>query len=171
MEAMTAPDPDAAPAQPPRAQPSAEAAVEAVEQQISMLWRRTRAISHQMSRNVHPEMEPAAYGLMAILAREGSMRLTDLAAAVGVGKPSVSRQIAFLETLGLVYKEADPLDGRSQAIKLTAKGSEKMREVQSARRAVFQQRLGTWSVEDVQDLARLMAKLNAEYDKDGLRDA
>lgn len=147
-----------------------EDAMQAVEQQLSMLWRRTRAISHHLSRSVHPEMEPSAYGLLTILQREGSMRLTDLAAAIGVGKPSVSRQIAFLESLGLVRKEADPLDGRAQAITLTAEGSAKMRSVQTARREVFHHLLSDWPREDLEDFARLMGKLNAEYDKEGARD-
>ena len=69
---------------------------------------------------------------------------------IGVGKPSVSRQIAFLESIGLVLKEADPLDGRAQTIRLTPKGEEKMHQVQDARREVFRERLGEWPVEDLQ---------------------
>lgn len=149
-----------------------DAAVQNVEHQISLFWRRARAISNQLSRQVHPDMEPAAYGLLAVIRREGPIRLTDLAMNIGVGKPSVSRQIAFLESLGLVSKEADPLDGRAQAIRLTPKGEEKMHQVQDARRQVFRERLGEWPVEDLQELARYMAKLNATYERDGFpRDA
>ncbi|TLM82307.1 MarR family winged helix-turn-helix transcriptional regulator [Pseudarthrobacter sp. NamE5] len=144
-----------------------DAAVQNVEHQISLFWRRARAVSNQLSRQVHPDMEPAAYGLLAVIRREGPIRLTDLAMNIGVGKPSVSRQIAFLESLGLVSKEADPLDGRAQAIRLTPKGEEKMHQVQDARRQVFRERLGEWPVEDLQELARYMAKLNATYERDG----
>jgi hypothetical protein len=73
-----------------------------VEHQISLFWRRARSVSQQLSRQVHPDMEPAAYGLLAVIRREGPIRLTDLAQNIGVGKPSVSRQIAFLESIGLV---------------------------------------------------------------------
>ncbi|MGK3650413.1 MarR family winged helix-turn-helix transcriptional regulator [Pseudarthrobacter enclensis] len=144
-----------------------DAALENVEHQISLFWRRARAISNQLSREVHPDMEPAAYGLLTIIRREGTIRLTDLAMVIGVGKPSVSRQIAFLEGLGLVSKEADPLDGRAQAIRLTPKGEEKMHQVQDARREVFRERLGEWPLGDLQELARYMAKLNATYERDG----
>lgn len=147
-----------------------EAAIEAVELQLSLLWRRARSISHHLSRSVHPEMEPSAYGLLTILAREGSMRLTELAACVGVGKPSVSRQIAFLESIGLVRKEADPFDGRAQTILLTEKGTEQMHAVQTARKEVFHTRLAAWSETELNQLATLMAKLNADYDKDFVRD-
>ncbi|MDQ0676503.1 MULTISPECIES: MarR family winged helix-turn-helix transcriptional regulator [Micrococcaceae] len=144
-----------------------DAALQNVEHQISLFWRRARAISNQLSRQVHPDMEPAAYGLLTVIRREGPIRLTDLAMNIGVGKPSVSRQIAFLENIGLVSKEADPLDGRAQAIQLTPKGEEKMHQVQDARRQVFRERLGEWPVEDLQELARFMAKLNATYERDG----
>jgi DNA-binding MarR family transcriptional regulator len=142
-------------------------ALQQVEHQLSLLWRRARSISHQLSRQVHPDMEPAAYGLLTIIRREGTIRLTDLASCVGVGKPSVSRQIAFLESIGLVYKEADPQDGRAQSIRLTEMGEEKMHQVQDARRQAFRERLGTWPLEDVQTLAEYMGRLNAVY-SDGL---
>ena len=123
-----------------------------------MLWRRGRSISHQLSRQVHPDMEPAAYGLLTVIRRQGPIRLTELASSIGVGKPSVSRQIAFLESLGLVSKEADPLDGRAQSIRLTPKGEEKMHQVQDARREVFRERLAEWPPEELQTLAALHGK-------------
>lgn len=144
-----------------------DAALKNVEHQLTLFWRRGRAITNQLSRQVHPDMEPAAYGLLTVIRREGPIRLTDLAMRIGVGKPSVSRQIAFLESIGLVSKEADPLDGRAQSIRLTPKGEEKMHQVQDARRQVFRERLGEWPVQDLEELARYMAKLNATYERDG----
>ncbi|MEZ2391061.1 MarR family winged helix-turn-helix transcriptional regulator [bacterium RCC_150] len=140
-----------------------DAALQEVEHQLSMFWRRSRSLSYQMSRQVHPDMEPAAYGLLSIIRKEGPMRLTELASCVGVGKPSVSRQIAFLEGIGMVYKEADPQDGRAQTIRLTAKGEEKMHQVQDARRQAFRERLGEWPPEEVRTLAEYLERLNAAY--------
>lgn len=144
-----------------------DAALQSVEHQLSLFWRRARSVSQQLSRQVHPDMEPAAYGLLTVVRREGPIRLTELASCIGVGKPSISRQIAFLESIGLVSKEADPLDGRAQSIRLTAKGEEKMHQVQDARREVFRERLGEWPVEELQTLASYIAKLNSTYERDG----
>lgn len=152
---------------PGSAEDPAEAALTAVEQQMSLLWRRGRSISHQLSRQVHPDMDPAAYGLLSVIRKQGPIRLTELASCIGVGKPSVSRQVAFLENLGLVSKEADPVDGRAQSIRLTPKGEEKMHQVQDARREVFRERLAEWPAEELQALARYMAKLNSTYERDG----
>ncbi|MFP3581086.1 MarR family transcriptional regulator [Arthrobacter sp. fls2-241-R2A-200] len=142
-------------------------ALRQVEHQLSLLLRRARSLSQQLSRQVHPDMEPAAYGLLTVIRKDGPIRLTELATCIGVGKPSVSRQIAFLESIGLVYKEADPQDGRAQSIRLTDKGEEKMHQVQDARKQVFRERLGEWPAEDVQALADYMGRLNAVYG-DGL---
>ncbi|WP_426302872.1 MarR family winged helix-turn-helix transcriptional regulator [Arthrobacter sp. R-11] len=138
-------------------------ALQQVEHQLSIFWRRARSLSHQLSRQVHPDMEPAAYGLLSIIRKEGPMRLTELASCIGVGKPSVSRQIAFLESIGMVYKEADPQDGRAQTIRLTPKGEEKMHQVQDARRQVFRERLGEWPLEEIRTLAEYMERLNTAY--------
>src|SRR6476660_1858079 len=145
----------------------AYAALDAVENQLSLLWRRARSMSQQLSRQVHPEMEPAAYGLLSVLRTKGPIRLTELASCIGVGKPSVSRQVAFLEGLGLVSKAADPLDGRAQAIRLTPEGEERMHQVQDARREVFRERLAEWHAGELEAFAGYMAKLNATYERDG----
>ncbi|WP_411376058.1 MarR family winged helix-turn-helix transcriptional regulator [Arthrobacter sp. MPF02] len=159
--------PDLPPSDHPADESAVDDALQNVEHQLTLFWRRGRAITNQLSRQVHPDMEPAAYGLLTVIRREGPIRLTDLAMSIGVGKPSVSRQIAFLESIGLVSKEADPLDRRAQAIRLTPRGEEKMHQVQDARRQVFRERLGEWPVQDLKELARYMAKLNSTYERDG----
>ncbi|WP_026549898.1 MarR family transcriptional regulator [Arthrobacter sp. Br18] len=153
-------------AQPASTDSDVDTAIEALEQQLSMLWRRARSNSYKVARRVHPDMEPAAYGLLVILQREGSMRLTDLAASIGVGKPSVSRQIAMLEQLGLVQKEADPLDGRAQAISLTPSGTRQLVTAQTARKQAFHQLMEDWDVTDLTQLGNLIAQLNSTYTKD-----
>ncbi|WP_427017001.1 MarR family winged helix-turn-helix transcriptional regulator [Pseudarthrobacter sp. P1] len=166
----TTADAGAQPGAQPNAQallaPEAEAAIETVEAQLSLMWRRGRSINHNLTRKVHPELEPAAYGLLTVLMANGAMRLTDLAACIGVGKPSVSRQIAFLESIGLVRKEADPSDGRAQAILLTDLGQGRMRSVNTARKQALHARLADWSTAELEQFATLIAKLNHDYEND-----
>ncbi|MFK0074136.1 MarR family winged helix-turn-helix transcriptional regulator [Arthrobacter woluwensis] len=143
-------------------------AIHAVEHQLSLLWRRGRAVSLRLSRQVHPDMDPSAYGLLSILRRQGPIRLTELAGLIGVGKPTVSRQITFLMQLGLVSKDADPLDGRAQLLHLTEHGEETMARVQDARREIFRQRLGEWDTPALDALAENLERLNTIYERDGL---
>lgn len=152
------------PAVPPPETPAAKAAsIESLEKQLSLLWRRARSMNHNLTRSVHPDLEPAAYGLMSVLLHDGGMRLTELARSIGVGKPSVSRQITFLESLGLVQKKDDPRDGRAQLIELSPAGLAKMRAANAARQEAFHRRLADWNEDELSTLATLIAKLNSDY--------
>lgn len=137
--------------------------MEDLDVQLSLLWRRARAINRQLTSSVHPDLEPAAYGLLSVLLNDGEMRLTELARHIGVGKPSISRQIALLAGIGLVQKADDPVDGRAQLITLTEAGREKMAAIQSGRRKAFHERLRGWDEGELSTLAALLAKLNGEY--------
>lgn len=150
-------------AQQPPASDDKAIAIEVLDVQLSLLWRRARAINHQLTRSVHPDIEPAAYGLLSVLLHQGAMRLTDLARHIGVGKPSVSRQITLLASLGLVLRTTDPHDGRAQLIDLTEAGRAKMRSVHQGRQQAFHERLENWDEAELTSLATLLAKLNSDY--------
>ncbi|WP_285726426.1 MarR family winged helix-turn-helix transcriptional regulator [Psychromicrobium xiongbiense] len=143
---------------------STEAALESAEAEISTLWRRARALSYHLAREVHFDLDPAAYGLLAMINRTGPLRLTDLAASIGVGKPSVSRQVSFLESIELVRKVNDPLDGRAQLITLTDEGRSRLEAALVARKEALHARLAQWSPADISEFARLLAKFNGPYD-------
>ncbi|MUK00496.1 MarR family transcriptional regulator [Vibrio cholerae] len=141
-------------------------AIEVLEEQTSVLWRRERTTSHALAKNVHPEMEPAAYGILTLLQREGSLRATDIAQSIGVGKPSVSRQLAGLERLGLVSRQLDPDDARSQRVVLTPSGEQQLAVAQAGRRVAFTALMRSWRPEDVESLGSLIARLNSTYRRD-----
>lgn len=143
--------------------PQHEAAIDTLEHALSVLWRRARSNSHKVAREVHPDMEPAAYGLLLLLQQQQDMRLTDIAASIGIGKPSVSRQIVMLESLGLVQKHADPQDGRAQTISLTPAGALALARTQAARKDLFRTLLEGWEDEELVQLGSLLTKLNESY--------
>ena len=135
-------------------------AFESIEQQLSLFWRRSRAISHAISRSLHPEVEPGAYGLLVMLQREGAMRITELATLIGIGKPSVSRQIALLEQLGLVVKEDDPDDRRAQRVTLSLAGTAEVDELRRRRLSFFRDALGSWDLADLSQMSAYFTRLN-----------
>lgn len=137
-----------------------DVAFESIEQQLSLFWRRARAVSHAISRSLHPEVEPGAYGLLMLLQREGSMRVTEIASLIGIGKPSVSRQVALLEQLGLVTKEDDPDDRRAQRVTLSAAGVAEVEELRRRRLSFFREALGSWDLDDLSQLAGYFSRLN-----------
>ncbi len=136
--------------------------MDALEREITVLYRRARASSGEMARQVHPDLEPAAYGLLVRLEEAGEERATELAAYFGVGKATMSRQLRALEELGLVSRDPDPADGRAFLVRLTAEGRSRFTRVRDARRAGYRSRLASWDHADVRELARLLGRLNAE---------
>ncbi|MFF9865964.1 MULTISPECIES: MarR family winged helix-turn-helix transcriptional regulator [unclassified Streptomyces] len=133
----------------------------ALERELSVFLRRARAQSGEMAREVHPELEPAAYGLLVRLDATGSQRATDLAGYFGVGKATMSRQLRALEDLGLVTRDPDPADGRASLVRLTEEGRARFRRVRDARRERYRRKLAGWDRAEVAELARLLHQLNA----------
>ncbi|MFJ2214694.1 MarR family winged helix-turn-helix transcriptional regulator [Streptomyces sp. NPDC101062] len=133
----------------------------ALERELAVFLRRARANSGEMAREVHPDLEPAAYGLLVRLEFGGPQRATELAAYFGVGKATMSRQLRALEELGLVSREPDPADGRAWLIRITDEGGNRFRRVRGARRERYVQQLAGWDRAEIAELARLLHQLNA----------
>jgi DNA-binding MarR family transcriptional regulator len=135
-----------------------------LERELTVFMRRARAFSGELAREVHPELEPAAYGLFVRLEDVGPQRATELAAFFGVGKATISRQLHVLEELGLITRSPDPADGRASLVQLTRKGQRRFARVREARRAEYVRKLAAWDRTDLAELARLLHQLNALAD-------
>ncbi|MFF8954187.1 MarR family winged helix-turn-helix transcriptional regulator [Streptomyces sp. NPDC014894] len=137
----------------------------ALERELAVFHRRARASSGEMARQLHPDLEAAAYGLLVRLEESGSLRATDLAGYFGVGKATMSRQLRALERLGLVVREPDPADGRASLVRLTEEGLTRFRRVRDARRERHAARLAGWDRAEIAQLARLLNQLNARAEE------
>lgn len=131
-----------------------------VEREIGLLLRRSRAMSTRLARELHPELDGAAYGLLALLYDAGPLRATDLVVRLGLDKSTVSRQVASLVELGLVSREADPTDGRAQVLTPSPEGATRLARIREARRARWEDDLSHWPVEDVARLGELLRQFN-----------
>jgi DNA-binding MarR family transcriptional regulator len=117
-------------------------------------------------REVHRELEPAAYGLLIGL-YDCPTRPSELAEYFGVGKPTISRQVKVLEELGLIERRPDPDDRRAHLLALTGEGQRRLDTVRVARRERFHALLGTWPEEDVRVLATMLARFNGLVQNSG----
>lgn len=136
------------------------AVTDALERELTVLFRRARAYSGELARAVHPDLEPAAYGLLVRLEEAEPERATDLAGYFGVGKATMSRQLRALEDLGLVTREPDPADGRAFLMRLTEEGRGRLARVRTARRERYLRQLSGWDPAEVGELSRLLHRLN-----------
>ncbi|SDM24770.1 DNA-binding transcriptional regulator, MarR family [Nonomuraea maritima] len=131
-----------------------------VEHQLAVLLRRSRALSARVARTVHPELEAAAYSLLVRIDETAPARSGDLAAYIGVGKATISRQLKGLEELGLIEREPVPMDGRAHSLRLTDEGRRRLHCVRSGRQERFHALLSTWPTEDVRLLGQMLARFN-----------
>jgi DNA-binding MarR family transcriptional regulator len=132
----------------------------ALEREIGLLLRRSRAMSARLAGELHPDLDGAAYGLLALLQDAGPLRASDLVARLGLDKSTVSRQVSSLVALGLVDRAADPGDGRAQVLTPSAEGSARLARIRDARRARWEADLTGWPAQDVATLAELLGRLN-----------
>jgi len=133
-----------------------------LERELGLLLRRAQANSASISRDVHPDLEPAAYSLLALIAATPGVRASDLATHIGVGRGTMSRQLARLGSLGLVSRRPDPDDYRGQLLELTDEGRRRYETAQQARRVFLHRALTGWSESDIESLAGQLARLNED---------
>ncbi|MGY1601253.1 MarR family winged helix-turn-helix transcriptional regulator [Geodermatophilus sp. SYSU D00815] len=131
-----------------------------LEREIGLLLRRSRAIQARLAGELHPDLDGASYGLLALLQDSGPLRASDLVNRLGLDKSTVSRQVAGLVALGLVDRAADPEDGRAQVLTPSAEGATRLARIREARRARWEADLSDWPASDVATLAELLGRLN-----------
>lgn len=134
----------------------------AVESELALLLRRSHAVSSRLARRVHPELEPSSAPLLARIAQTPDVRASELSAHFGVGRSTMSRQLARLDELGLIERRADPDDSRGQLLRLTDEGTRQSEDVRAAGRAFLRRALGSWTDEDAARLAGQLARLNVD---------
>ena len=140
--------------------PARREAAEEIERELVMMFRNARNLSTHVAALVHPDLDPASYTMLLMVANEGPLRGMDLAGRTGLDKSTVSRQIATLVDLGLLERAPDPDDGRARRIQLSDLGQERLERVRAERRKHLHGQFASWSTQDLAALARLLGKLN-----------
>jgi len=138
-----------------------DATVDLVEAELSRLARRLERVRLSASGG-DVALERAAYTLLRELHDAGPERLTVMAARLGLDTSTVSRQIAMLETAGLVRRDPDPDDRRAHLVGVSAAGERALRETRAARRRLFDDVMAGWSEEDRRRFADLLRRFNDE---------
>jgi DNA-binding MarR family transcriptional regulator len=103
-------------------------------------------------------LERALFPLLVVIDKFGPIGVVDLADRVGRDYTTVSRQIAKLESLGLVERKADAKDRRIRETAISAKGKLMTRAVDAARERLGRRVFETWDPRDFDELVRLMRK-------------
>lgn len=114
----------------------------------------------------------ACHLLLMPLLKCGPLRVGALAALVHADASTVSRHVAELLRLGLVRREADPVDGRASLLVVTDTGRQACGTMRERRDQFYAALLSSWADRDVRSLTRLLARCNDDLAAalDGLTD-
>jgi len=105
------------------------------------------------------ELDRALFPLLVRVERRGPLAIGALAELSGRDYSTVSRQIAKLESLGLVARQADARDARITNAAITKKGKVMIRALDGAREERMTSLLQEWDPNDIAELARLLRRL------------
>lgn len=103
-------------------------------------------------------LDRALFPLLIAVERKGPVGVVELGDFVGRDYTTVSRQIAKLDSLGLITRCPSEADNRVREAVVTAKGREVTSAIDSARERLATLLFAKWSKRDLQDLARLMRR-------------
>lgn len=87
-------------------------------------------------------LPPLQTSVLATLADEEPLRLSELARREAVTPPTMSRVLAALDDSGLLVRTPDPQDARSALVHLSPLGRETIVRVRTERTAMLAERIG-----------------------------
>jgi DNA-binding MarR family transcriptional regulator len=104
-------------------------------------------------------LDRALFPLLVGIGRFGPIGVVDLADYGGRDYTTVSRQVAKLESLGLIERRASASDKRVREAVITAAGREMTDAIDKVRDRRLTEMLADWSAEDIKTLAPLIRRL------------
>lgn len=137
------------------------AGITRIQAEVSVLLRRARVYFRDAARDVHPDLQPAAYAILVRLVDDGPVRSSALAEHFATDKGAISRQVAQLEQLGFVRRQPDPDDRRASLIQATAEGTRRCRLAREHNTRSMRELLAQWSPDEIAQLGILLGKFNA----------
>lgn len=112
-----------------------------------------------MVREAGISLDRALFPLLVLVGRLGPIGVVELADRVGRDYTTVSRQIAKLESLGLVVRRVGAADRRVREAVITKIGKAMIDRIDAARARIGRKIFSEWNSQDVETLSRLLRKL------------
>jgi DNA-binding MarR family transcriptional regulator len=129
-----------------------------LETELAMLTRTLEGMSRRST--LYRELDRSSYVLARTLATEAPVSINGLADLVGLDATTVTRQIATMETEGLVRRKRDTRDRRVSLVELTPLGRRRMDSVRAARESRITELVGGWTDDDRATFGRLLGRFN-----------
>jgi DNA-binding MarR family transcriptional regulator len=119
----------------------------------------------ELIRKAGIRLDRALFPLLVGIERLGPIGVVDLAERVGRDYTTVSRQVAKLDSLGLVERHASAADARVRIATVTEKGKAMTDALDAAREKMARDIFDAWDPDDFTNLVRLMRRFADELDR------
>jgi len=123
---------------------------------------RLALVAGRLNRRMQAATGGLSHGLLsalAVIAKRGPLRLSDLAQLEGVSAPSMTRTVAELEARGYVVRSPDPVDGRAVLVAAADAGTAAILDARSARAQVVAELLASLDEADAAVIAAALPAL------------
>lgn len=131
----------------------------ATDREVDPVLQALFRIIHRVKQTAHADpVERALIFILVRLKEQGPMRLSDVAADLGLDVSTMSRHVRTLETRGFLTRTADPSDGRAVRLALADPGREVLAQAWSNRRVWLERSLADWTVEDRRLLSDMLER-------------
>jgi DNA-binding MarR family transcriptional regulator len=100
------------------------------------------------------DLSPSQTAALATIERGGPLTPSELASIERIQRPTATRVIARLEEAGWISRAADPADGRSSLVSITAEGRALLEAVRANKDAFLARRLDALDRDDRAALER-----------------
>jgi DNA-binding MarR family transcriptional regulator len=117
------------------------------------------------SRLPEGRLDPALMYVLHHVHGRGSLRVSELAACVGLDASTASRHVRQLERGGYLDRTGDPDDRRASRVRLTRRGRAALARAMRARAALVDRAVADWPAEDRTTLTTLMTRLADSLDR------
>ncbi|GGJ29230.1 MarR family winged helix-turn-helix transcriptional regulator [Streptomyces brasiliensis] len=121
------------------------------------------SVRRQLDRTLPQSCSSGSATVLALLGRDGDMRIGRLSELLAVDMSVTSRHVAHLAARGWIDRSPDPADRRSRILRLTPEGRTRLAEMSERTAQLLAQRLTGWSDEDVRRLTWLLSRLRASF--------
>ena len=128
------------------------------ERDLSGLAAQLRLVITRTARRLRQEaasdLGPSQTAALATIERHGPLTPSELARIERIQRPTATRIVARLEEAGLVERVADPADGRSFTVSVTADARALMKRLRTRKNAYLARRLRGLGEDDLATLDR-----------------
>jgi DNA-binding MarR family transcriptional regulator len=135
--------------------------VESIEQSFSQLFVLVKGTIREAAQTLGPDVQPAAWTVLRHVLRHEATSAGAIAAATGMDKSVVSRQLKELRERGLVAVEPDPSDARAVRVTGTEEARRRVATVREGWSTEFREILGSWREDELQSFAVLLERFVA----------